>query len=291
MSRVHGVDLLPGENVELTSKPHLLSFVRYHLVAVYLMSVSVFLGWLYYYLQAHRSLLSVLDLVFGVIPGVRTEEVVVLVLFWALLLLGGYVVGILWVTKMPLLYMVTVAAVGTFSEFYFSTPVFIPRVMVKLILMGAAALLGVVMTEAYRRGHIYILTDYRIIMKKKFISREEREITYDKITDIHVRQGILGRIFNYGTIVPISASGFGMGEDLALASTFAAANVKKAAVGFGVEGGKSVQRPRAATYFSLYGIANLRKARTIISRRRLESQEAPILMRIENLLKEARDNS
>lgn len=163
--------------------------------------------------------------------------------------------------------------------------------MVKLILMGAAALLGVVMTEAYRRGHIYILTDYRIIMKKKFISREEREITYDKITDIHVRQGILGRIFNYGTIVPISASGFGMGEDLALASTFAAANVKKAAVGFGVEGGKSVQRPRAATYFSLYGIANLRKARTIISRRRLESQEAPILMRIENLLKEARDNS
>ena len=92
------------------------------------MSVSVFLGWLYYYLQAHRSLLSVLDLVFGVIPGVRTEEVVVLVLFWALLLLGGYVVGILWVTKMPLLYMVTVAAVGTFSEFYFSTPVFIPRV-------------------------------------------------------------------------------------------------------------------------------------------------------------------
>jgi len=289
MSQVHDVDLLKGEKADLVAKPHPLSFLKYHLVAVYLIVVAIFLGRFHSYLKSNEPLLNVLNVIFGIIPGIRTEDTVLLILFWTILLLSGVVIGVLWVSKMPLLYMILVGAAGTALELYFLAPydlVLVQKPIVKLWLLGASAVLGMILTEAYRRGHVYIITNYRIVMKKGFVRREEREIMYDKIADVYVNQGIMGRIFNFGTVIPISASSFGLGEDSASAFAAAAVPVKKGFFGAFFGGGKSAQRPRAATYFSLYGIPNPRKIRIIIGNRQLETQEAPILRRIENLLKE-----
>ncbi|MCW4020371.1 MAG: PH domain-containing protein [Candidatus Bathyarchaeota archaeon] len=291
MSQQHGVDLLHGEEVDVVAKPHTLSFLRYHLFSAYLIGVAWFLGWLHSYLKADESLLEVfsfLDVIFGRF-GLETADVVLLVLFWLIILLSGFGIGVLWVTKMPLVYMVLVGVAGTVLEVYFlvsSELVLIPRPMVKLWLLGAAAVISVIFTEVYRRGHSYVITNYRIITKKGFIRKETRELMYDKITDVYVNQGILGRIFNFGTVIPISASGFGLGADSAQTFAGAAVPVKKTMVGGGFAGGKSVQRPRAATYFSLYGIPDPRTIRVIIGNRQLETKEAPILRRIEDLLKE-----
>ncbi len=292
MSKAHGVDLLQGEEVDLVVKPHPISFIKYHLVAVYLIVVTVFLGWFYFYLKSNLPLLDTLNAIFGTIPGLYVEDIALLLVFWAILLLSGLIIGVLWVSKMPLLYMVLVGAAGTALELYFLAPydlALIQKPLVKLWLLGVAAVLGMILTEVYRRGHVFIITNYRIIMKKGFIGKEEREIMYDKITDVYVNQGIMGRIFNFGTVIPISASGFGLGEDSASAFAGAAVPVKKGMIGGGFSGGKSVQRPRAATYFSLYGVPDPRRIRIIVGNRQQEAREAPILRRIENILKEKQE--
>lgn len=50
------------------------------------------------------------------------------------------------------------------------------------------------------------LTNKRIIAKFGFISRQTIELNISKVESIQVHQGILGRIFNFGTLV-ISGAG------------------------------------------------------------------------------------
>ena len=296
MHQRHGVDLLQGEEVDLVAKPHPFSFLRYHAFAGYLIAVSAFLAWFHSYIRSDKpvlSALSFLNIIFGRF-GIETSDAILLILFWIVLLLSGFAIGALWVTKMPLIYMVLVGALGTFLEVYLLAPYnlvldLVPKPTVKLLLLSAAAVAAMVLTEVYRRSHTYIITNYRIITKKGFIRKEERELMYDKITDVYVNQGILGRLFNFGTLIPISASGFGLGEDSAQAFAAAALPLKGATVGGGFAGGKSTQRPRAATYFSLYGIPDPRNVRIIIGNRQLETKEAPILRRIEDLLKKEKN--
>jgi len=57
----------------------------------------------------------------------------------------------------------------------------------------------------YVMGHRYIITNERIIMFRKFIGILIRTVTHDKITDIIVNQGPIGRLCNYGRVSPITA--------------------------------------------------------------------------------------
>ncbi|MEM1565949.1 MAG: PH domain-containing protein [Candidatus Bathyarchaeia archaeon] len=57
----------------------------------------------------------------------------------------------------------------------------------------------------YVKGHRYIITNERIIMFRKFIGILMRTVTHDKITDIIVNQGPIGRLLNYGRVSPITA--------------------------------------------------------------------------------------
>ncbi len=57
----------------------------------------------------------------------------------------------------------------------------------------------------YVKGHRYVITNERIIMFRKFIGILMRTVTHDKITDIIVNQGPIGRLFNYGRVSPITA--------------------------------------------------------------------------------------
>ena len=51
------------------------------------------------------------------------------------------------------------------------------------------------------------LTNKRIIAKEGFIKRKSVEILLTKVEAIKVSQGILGRIFGYGTIIIIGTGG------------------------------------------------------------------------------------
>ena len=78
--------------------------------------------------------------------------------------------------------------------------------------MAAIALvigLAVILSAVIRRGTTeLVLTDRRIITKRGFISRDTVEMNLTKVESLHVSQGILGRMLNYGdvTVVGTGAS-------------------------------------------------------------------------------------
>jgi uncharacterized membrane protein YdbT with pleckstrin-like domain len=46
-----------------------------------------------------------------------------------------------------------------------------------------------------------VITDKRVIIKMGVIARQTRELFFNKIESVDLRQGILARVLNYGTII------------------------------------------------------------------------------------------
>lgn len=49
-------------------------------------------------------------------------------------------------------------------------------------------------------GSVYAVTDKRVILKGGIISRRVVELLLSKCEGLHIKQSVLGRIFNFGTI-------------------------------------------------------------------------------------------
>ncbi|MEM2369381.1 MAG: PH domain-containing protein [Candidatus Bathyarchaeia archaeon] len=284
MSSQKDFELFGGEQVETSLKPHLLSFLKYYSACLYLAFLAAALyiiyQWFHQNVWSNPNIAGILNLLFGIVPGLSPEELVSLIIFWAILVLSGLLIGALWISKMPLFYMILIGISGTLLEVYLYS-----ELAAKSTILLFSAVLGLILVDFYRRGHRFVLTNYRIIAIKKFIGKETREVMYDKISDVYVHQGPLGRIFNYGTIILITESGFGLGEDASLAAISIGATIKGKLAGASVGGKRSANRPRVATYFSLYGVPDPRKVRGIIGSKMLEMKETPVLRRIEDLLR------
>ena len=81
------------------------------------------------------------------------------------------------------------------------------------ILAGAGAvfvLLGlglILLTELYRKGHRYYITNQRLISEITFLGRQVREMTYDLVTNVTFQQTLAARILGIGTVTVQTASG------------------------------------------------------------------------------------
>jgi uncharacterized membrane protein YdbT with pleckstrin-like domain len=72
------------------------------------------------------------------------------------------------------------------------------RLLYSLVGLGGA---GWLLWKWFERFTTEIdVTDKRVIYKKGFISRDTVEMNMDKIVSVDVKQSILGRILDYGTI-------------------------------------------------------------------------------------------
>ena len=76
--------------------------------------------------------------------------------------------------------------------------ILIPAVGIGLILLGIAYV-------RYKSTELAVTTK-RVIVKHGFVRRQTVEINLNKVESIQVDQGVLGRIFNFGTLV-ISGTG------------------------------------------------------------------------------------
>ena len=231
-------DLLENEKVEKILSPHPLSFMRLQSLCIFLIIWGILIGWLVNFSEFRTEYFTdywTILLVWGIVLLVVGVFASLVTIQWSIffLYLGVFAGGIglvLWQGWQD--------NIGVLIPFY----------------TIAVSILGFLIVELYRRSHKYIISNLRIIFKGGVITKRERTLRYDKITDVDAKQGVLGQIFSFGTIIPISQSGFGLGSD----KSFAAGGVElggKSTKLLGVfGGGKELQTPRARSYYELHGV-------------------------------------
>ena len=250
---------LRNEHVERVLSPHPLSFMKLQSLCLFLIIWGVLIGWLVNFSDYKNSFVgndyfSVLVwggilLVVGVIASLVTIRWSIFFLFLAVFL-GGF--GLMWSQNW-------IADAGLFIPFY---SIFI-------------SMAGFLLVEWYRRSHKYIISNLRIVFSGGIITKRERTLRYDKISDLNSEQGVLGQIFGFGTIIPISQSGFGLGADQSFAAGGVQIGEKKVGLLGLFGGGKEVQTPRARSYYELHGVFPYKEIKKIIEKAVQESVITP----------------
>lgn len=241
-------DLLKNEKIDKILSPHPLSFMRYQALCIFLIIWGVLVGWFVYFSDWN---------------AVFTGNFLVVLSVWGIgLLLAGVIASLVTVRWSIFFLYLAVFASGSVIIFWLelqeSIGVFIPFYTV------AFSIIGFLIVEWYRRSHKYIISNKRITFKGGVLTKEERTLRYDKITDINAKQGIIGQIFGFGTIIPISQSGFGLGNDESFAAGGIQLGEKKAKL-FGMAGGgRGVQTPRARSYYELHGVYPYKEIKKLV---------------------------
>jgi membrane protein YdbS with pleckstrin-like domain len=241
-------ELLKNESVEKILSPHPLSFMKYQSICLFLIIWGAVLAWLVNASKWHNSLFA---------------EFYMTIVVWAIVILVIGVVASLTTVRWSIFFMYLGIVLGGLGLMFWqgwqnAANIFIP------IYTVSVSFIGFLLVELYRRSHKYIISNQRITFKGGIITKEERTLRYDKISDINAKQGIIGQIFGFGTIIPISQSGFGLGAD----KTFAAGGVQlgeKKAKLFGLAGGeKELQTPRARSYYELHGVYPYKEVKKLV---------------------------
>jgi len=240
-------DLLEKEQIEKSLSPHPLSFMKLQSLCIFLIVWGVLVGWLAVFSSIHTFF----------------DSYTITILVWAsVMIIVGIIASLLSIRWSILFLFVAVILGGIGIMFWLnlleSASVFIPFYMI------AVSIAGFLMVELYRRSHKYIISNQRIVFKGGILTKEERTLRYDKVSDINSKQGILGQIFQFGTIIPISSSGFGLGSDNSFAAGGVSVGEKKARF-FGLfGGGKEVQTPRARSYYELHGVFPFKEVKRLV---------------------------
>jgi len=84
-------------------------------------------------------------------------------------------------------------------------------VALALMILGAVAAL---LTYLQVRGHLYYLTDRRIIVRRKFGTVQVTTLPIDSVVEVVAFQGFFGRLLGYGDVIVTMTSGGGVTESL-----------------------------------------------------------------------------
>jgi len=237
-------ELLKNEKLEKVLSPHPLSFMKYQSLCLFMIIWGILVYWLINFEWSITDFWIALS-------------------FWGIgLLLAGVIASLVTVRWSIFFMYLGVFASGTGIVFWLNLQgnvgIFLPLYTIFL------SIFGFLLVEWYRRSHKYIISNQRIVFKGGIAVKEERTLRYDKISDINAKQGIIGQIFGFGTIIPISQSGFGLGSDKAFAGGGVQLGEKKTKL-FGMfGGGKEVQTPRARSYYELHGVYPYKEVKKIV---------------------------
>ena len=241
--------LLRDEHIKKILTPHPLSFMGLQSIWIFLIVWAIFLWWMATYSQ-YASILS--------------KWFVLLPVWWGVTLFAGIVASLTTIRWRIFFLYASILAGGTFLLWYngwlFKS---IAKDFILFYSAGVSAILALC-SFAYIKSHRYIITNLRIIFKGGILKKRERTLRYDKITDIDGSQGILGQIFDFGTIIPITQSGFGLGSDQTFAGGGVETKGKKLGIFGFVGGGKEVKTPRTRSYYELHGVYPYREVRKLI---------------------------
>jgi membrane protein YdbS with pleckstrin-like domain len=250
------IQLLDKEKIEREVIPHPLSFMGLQSICLFILVWGFVLLWL-----INSPYWNGIENFFH--GAVWPSTIMAIVIWWVVLLVGGAIASLLAIRWRIFFTYLGILAIGTalmyWREWQGAYNWFIP------IYSIIVSIIGFVCVDIYRRSHHYFITNLRLIFRGGILKKRERTLRYDKITDVEGSQGIFGRIFGFGTIIPITQSGFGLGSD----SSFAAGGIevkptKRAGVIGIAGGGKEVKTPRTRSYYELHGAHPYREVKGLL---------------------------
>jgi membrane protein YdbS with pleckstrin-like domain len=266
-------ELLTQEKIEKSLSPHPLSFMGLQSLCIFLIAWGLIFGWLVNF----SEFIELFD------------NVLLQIAVWALVLLvvaiAASILKVLWRIFFLYLFVVLIAiAIIYWFNLQEASGVFLPVYTV------IVSIIGFLIVELFRRSHKYIISNQRIVFKGGVITKEQRTLRYDKISDINTKQGILGQIFGFGTVIPISQSGFGLGNDQSFAGGGVQGGVTKriGLLGF-FGGGKGIQTPRTRSYYELHGIYPFKDIKKIVENLVQGSVATPYMQEQVKFQEEQRD--
>lgn len=241
-------DLLDSEKVEKILSPHPLSFMSLQSLCIFLIVWGVLIGWFAIFSEWS-------DTLFG--------GFIQIIFSWSIVLLIVGVIASLLTIRWRIFFLYLGVVAGGIGLIFWQNWQDISGAVLSYYTI-LVSIIGFLIVELYRRSHKYIISNLRITFKGGILTKRVRTLRYDKITDIDAKQGIVGQIFGFGTIIPISQSGFGLGSDKSFAAGGIGLEGKKAKVLGIFGGGEEVQTPRARSYYELHGIYPYKEVRKLV---------------------------
>jgi len=178
-----------------------------------------------------------------------------LTLAWAALIILGVLLWVVRVSLKPLAYYLALLTTGEVGVRLYPA---CPRTGVYAL----SSLLALLCVEVYRRSLRYELTGTAVIIRWGLLSRSERTILLDRVTDVVVVRPALGRLLGYGHVLPLTPSQLGTGERASAIAVGAGA--PRTPLGAIVGGLRSVRELRVDPHNSLYGVKRPEELRDML---------------------------
>jgi len=224
------VSLLEEEELAFELRPHLFSQIKN-----YILWITIFIAHGLYLVDS-QALLAKLQGLFGI------ESVIWKTLLWVqgvvpegpwliLVLTPAFLQALLRVQWKPFLgYLLIVGLTVGFCR-YFEL-----GLISNVQIWAGVCILALIGKEIQRFRTRYTVTNKRLVIDRFGFSRTTRTLFYSKIQDLVLSKPMIGGVFGYGTVVPLTASQLGTGSS----SSHAGASVHmNSTVGASVHGGVS----------------------------------------------------
>ncbi len=259
---------LGEERILISFHPHPLAFAGQAMLWVYVLVVSVIMYFIGNQVNVSFKNIPIIGglmgaygeyVVYALVIVIPTLIYAVVKIVWryflvALLIAVGVPLVLVFVAKLPLRYTFIIGA--------------------------TVGILGVLAIEIHRRAHKYIVTDRRIIFEYNGVFKKiRRDLVYSRVSDIILEKGVLGKLFNFGNLIPVSQPGLGLGSDMSFVTVGGSVG-KDVRAGLAVTGGRSVKVPRSRSFYMLYGVPHPERVYDMIVEAIKASEEAPYLKKI-----------
>ena len=238
--------LLENEKVLVKGRPHFVSLYRLYLI------------WLFFLIVAITFIVKREEIINSprAIPLIRflgdyLGDKLYIFLWGASIMVPAILIAIFRVGFKWVFWFVLVTAAGIYLHYRYGGR----YENIENGVLIVVSLVGIIGTELYRYTLSYVVTDFRIVTRSSGLLKQERTLLFTKINDLMLIQPFLGRIFNFGTVIPITASGIATGGDAAAAGMIAGGKISKAGIAFAAGGSKSITVPREVAAYTLYGIS------------------------------------
>jgi len=251
--------LMPGEQVVFTARPHLLAMAGLTLFWIGIAALGVI--FIAYYEEITDYVQGIIRFEFLKFIADRAYDIV----WFGALLVPLVVMAVFRINFRYVLALILLIAGSVLLQWKVEPMLDVKgHAHLENIMLIGVGMLGVLGVEIFRRGHRYYVTNFRIVARFGTLTVSERSTLYSKIDDLILQQGVLGRLFNFGTVIPITSTGLGMGHDFAIAGAGAGGGKAGVAAGLFAAGGKAQNVPRELSIYVLYKIKDPEWARDVV---------------------------